>query len=59
MFSIPNEIANQDIEEFVRELFAETPKIIVADLIKKGKENQRIKDFFELLKTDSTLRHKD
>jgi hypothetical protein len=43
----------------VRELFAETPKIIVADLIKKGKENQRIRDFFELLKTDSTLRHKD
>jgi hypothetical protein len=31
----------------------------VADLIKKGKENNKIKDFFELLKGDNSLKHKE
>ena len=50
MFSIPNEIINEEIEFFVRELFPAVSKITVADLIKKGKENHKIKEFFELLK---------
>ena len=59
MFSIPNEILNEDIEDFVRELFPDSTKITVADLIKKGKENHKIREFFDLLRADSALKHKE
>lgn len=59
IFSIPNEVVNEEIEQFVKELFPESNKITVAELIKKGKENQRIREFFDLLKTDHGIRNKE
>jgi hypothetical protein len=43
----------------VKELFPEASKITVAELIKKGKENLKIKEFFELLKTDNGIKRKE
>jgi hypothetical protein len=46
VFSIGNEIKNEEIEDFVYDIFFDYAKITVADLIRKVKENKKIIDFF-------------
>ncbi len=53
IFGITTEPANEEIEDFVRELFFETNKITVAELIKKSKETKKIQEFFEIIKGDN------
>lgn len=50
IFSIASDIENDEIEEFVKDLFYDKEKITVADLIRKSKENKKIQDFFQAIK---------
>ncbi len=46
IFSIGGEVGAEEIEDFVRDMFFDTTRVTVADLIRKAKENRKIQEFF-------------
>lgn len=57
IFTIPNEISSDEIEDFVESLFPESSKITVRDLIKKCKEDKRIINFMDAIRLDNNYNH--
>lgn len=55
IFSINCQIDNEEVEDFTKDIFIESGKITVADLIRKVKENKKIQAFMEVILDDKQV----